>query len=134
MRILIVDDELVGRTKLETILETIGDCTAVEDGSAGLDAFEQAWENLTPFDVICLDIQMPGLDGRDVLRRIRKVEESMNLDERAKTMVVMVTSMSDQSSVLSYLDAGCNDYIVKPFDPVTVIEKISNLVKRRTTL
>ncbi|MEW6266798.1 MAG: response regulator [Thermodesulfobacteriota bacterium] len=130
MRILIVDDETVSRGKLTAILEDLGECRAVENGKQALAAFQTAWDNMEPFDLICLDVSMPEMDGREALIGIREAESRLELSPWSKTKVVMVTAQADQESVLDFLRAGCNDYIVKPFDGLTVRKKIESLFDR----
>ena len=60
MRILIADDDLVSRAKLQKIMSTFGACTAVTSGYEAIDAFKSAWDAWVPFDLIALDVLMPG--------------------------------------------------------------------------
>ena len=76
MRILIVDDDFVSRTKLEALLSEYGDCDAAEDGHQSLDMFEQAHGQSANYDLITMDIDMPGMSGHEVLSKIREWEEA----------------------------------------------------------
>ncbi len=67
MKTLIVDDERVSRAKMKKILESFGECEAVDSGKAAIDYFKRARENRAPFDQITLDIAMPDMDGTEVL-------------------------------------------------------------------
>lgn len=127
MRILIVDDELVSRKKLEVILSSFGETLAVESGAEALTAFEGAWEEFKPFDLICLDINMPEMDGKQVLTQIRQLEEDMTLGGQARARIVMATALSDPGSVTEAMASGCDDYVVKPFQPAKIKEKITRL-------
>ena len=62
MRILIAEDDVVSRTKLQKIMSTFGECVPVTSGHEAIDAFKSAWAAWTPFDLIALDVLMPG-DG-----------------------------------------------------------------------
>ena len=127
MRILIVDDELVSRKKLEAILSSFGETLAVEDGAEALRAFKLAWEEFRPFDLVCLDINMPMLSGKEVLVRIRALEEEMMLGRLARVKIVMTTAQSDPKSVTEAMKAGCDDYVIKPYNPGKIKMKISQL-------
>ena len=123
MRILIVDDELVSRTKLETLMGSMGACQAADCGTEALALYEDALAQGHGFDLVMLDIDMPDLQGQDVLKRLREIE---NFGPH-RAAVVMVTARSDQDHVLICLKTGCDDYIAKPFNREVIIEKLVNL-------
>ena len=127
MRILVLDNEPVSRKKMQKIMKNFGGCDAVAEGAQALAAFEEAWEDLMPYDLIMLDIVIPEMDGWQVLAEIRKREDKMGLSPTARVKTIMVTGKSDAESVLSSLKVGCDDYIVKPFDIITVKRKIAEL-------
>jgi HD-like signal output (HDOD) protein/ActR/RegA family two-component response regulator len=123
MRILIVDDEVVSRTKLEAIMSSTGQCQTAACGSRALDLYERALTEGSGFDLVMLDIDMPDLQGDQVLKRLRKMEN--NGPHRAA--VVMVTAKSEQSHVLTCLTNGCDAYITKPFNAQAIDEKLARL-------
>ena len=124
MKILVVDDDPVSRKMLQKIMSSFGECEEVENGKAAMKSFEQSLENDTPFDLITLDIIMPEMDGIDALNRIRELEteKGVPLEKRAK--IFMVTSNSDEDTVTASAKAGCDDYIVKPFNKEVVLAKL----------
>jgi len=124
MKILVVDDDPVSRKMLQKIMSSFGECEEVENGKVAIKSFEQSLENDTPFDLITLDISMPEMDGIDALNRIRKLEteKGVPLEKRAK--IFMVTSHSDEDTVTNSVKAGCDDYIVKPFNKEIVLAKL----------
>ncbi len=127
MRILIADDELVSRSKLQKIMSSLGDCQAVDSGQAALDAFKEAWANWVPFDLITLDVMMPGMDGMETLWEIRSLEEEKKVAEKNRAKILMVTSQSERSVVITCVQAGCNDYLIKPFNLKMIKQKIEEL-------
>ncbi|MFH1135864.1 MAG: response regulator [Pseudomonadota bacterium] len=127
MRILVVDDEWVSREKIKKIMESLGQCFGVEGGEAALEAFGAAWGILEPYDLILLDVDMPGLSGIETLKKIRGKEQEMGLAAPALVKVVMITSMSGSAVVKEALDAGCNDYIIKPVKKLLITEKLQPL-------
>ena len=74
MKIMVVDDEMVSREKMKMIMGHFGECEAVENGADAVEKFVGAWNSWTPFDPISLDVQMPEMDGVEVLNRIRGME------------------------------------------------------------
>ncbi|MBW2078600.1 MAG: response regulator [Deltaproteobacteria bacterium] len=127
MKILVVDDEFVSRKKMKKIMETFGKCEAVNSGSGAMIAFRRAWENRDPFDVIALDISMPEMDGKEVLLKIRQIEREGKFPGEKQVKILMVTSHSDKDTIITCIQTGCDDYIVKPFDREIVAKKLEKL-------
>lgn len=122
MHILIVDDDLVSRKKLEALLGPYGSCELASSGEEALNRFQSALETGEPFELVTLDIEMPGQRGPDVLRQMRSIESRLGPGRRTPPAhILMVTAMSDQENVLQSIQAGCEHYLIKPFNP----EKIS---------
>ncbi|MBN2297256.1 MAG: HDOD domain-containing protein [Deltaproteobacteria bacterium] len=124
MKILVVDDELVSRKKMKMIMDCLGECEAVECGQDAISAYQDAWERWSPFDLITLDILMPEMNGTEVLSTIRKIESEKNIPADKRVKIFMVTSHSDKDTILTCVQAGCDDFITKPFDKDTVFKKL----------
>ena len=127
MKILVADDEMVSRSKLQTIMSRFGRCKAVDGGDKAAREFEKAWEEKDAYNLVMLDISMPDLAGPEVLARIRTFERTRKVEESRRTVVVMVTSHAERHHIVSCLQRGCNDYIVKPFSMATIQDKMSRL-------
>ena len=127
MRILVVDDESVSRKVLRKALEAFGQCEEAEGGREATAAFKQAWDESSPFDLLMLDLSMPDMDGREVIHQIRRLEKDMKVSNQGQTKIVMVTSHSEEETVLACLRAGANDFIVKPVDQEVLFEKLAKL-------
>ena len=127
MKILVVDDELVSRKKMETILDRFGQCTGIATGTQALALFSRALDKGEGFGLITLDISLPDMRGTEVLSRLREIEQEHNVREDGKAKVLMVTSHADQETVLLSIVAGCDDYIIKPFSKETMDEKIQKI-------
>ncbi len=124
MKILVVDDELVSRKKMQSIMEGLGECLAVDKGTDAIESFMQAWESWVPFDLITLDIEMPDMDGTKVLLQIRQIEEERKIPKEKRTKIFMVTARSEKDTILECVQAGCDDFIIKPFDKETITKKL----------
>lgn len=110
-RILVVDDDAALAEMLGIVLSAHGfEASFVADGSRAL----RAYRDVHP-DLILLDVMLPGLDGIEVCRRIR---------EASGTPIVMLTAKSDTGDVVAGLEAGADDYIVKPFTPAELVARI----------
>lgn len=113
MRILAADDDLLNRRILEDIFTEFGQCDLAVNGYDALEAYQRAMADKTPYDLITLDIVMPGMDGREVLKSIRGIEESAG---SGATKIIMVTSEADADSILASYDYKCDAYITKPIE------------------
>lgn len=127
MKSLIVDDDHKNRKVLKAMVAELGECEAVDCGRNAVSAFKKAWEIWRPFNLILLDILMPEIDGKQVLRKIREIEIEKNISEPHRAKIIMVTALSEKKMVLECLRDGCNDYIVKPIDGRLLFEKIGKL-------
>ncbi|MBA4367556.1 MAG: hypothetical protein C0403_07945 [Desulfobacterium sp.] len=127
MKILIVDDDSSSLSKMIAILEELGPCTAVEGGTDAVKAFGDALSHEEPFDLVALDIDMPDMDGTKVLQKIRKMEDEKKIPKSNRSRIIMVSGKSDKNSLITCLKAGCDSFIVKPFNITTLIEKMEKI-------
>lgn len=125
MRMLIVEDDFVSRRIMETILSPYGECHTAVDGEEAIQSFRMAHEEGTPYDLICLDIMMPVIDGQEALKRIRRMEREMGMKSTAEVKVIMVTALDDPKSVVeAYYRGGATSYIVKPIEKDKLLDEI----------
>lgn len=116
-RVLVIDDDLELCELLEEYLALKGlRVEAVHDGEVGL---ERACEGT--YDLIVLDVMLPGRNGFDVLRHIRK---------RVATPVVMLTARGDEVDRIVGLEMGADDYLPKPFNPRELVARIRAVLRR----
>ena len=120
MKILIIEDELAIAEVEKAYIEREGyEAEIAQDGLDGLAKFRA-----DSFDLVLLDLMLPGMAGTDVCREIRR---------SSNAPILMVTAKSGEDDIVAGLDAGADDYIVKPFDVKEVIARIK-AVLRRTSL
>jgi HD-like signal output (HDOD) protein/FixJ family two-component response regulator len=134
MRILIVDDEMVSCTKLELIMEYFGDCQSVDHGDDALAAFHEAHRAGDPFNLIMLDINLPGMDGIQLLSAIRNAEKELNIEKSHRAKILMISSYRDKNRIVACIQSGCDDYIGKPFDLDLIRNKLGRLGIRERSL
>ncbi len=127
MRILVVDDEMVSRMKMQRIMQHYGDCVAVGSGNEALEAFTEALLNRVPFKLITLDVSMPDMGGTEVLSKIRMFESTNAVAKEDRAKILMVTSHADQETVMDGIKGGCDDYIIKPFTLELVTQKLNKI-------
>ena len=117
VRILTVEDDERIRTAVSLALEEEGwEVKETANGEDALVAFAQ-----NPSDVVLIDIMLPGIDGFEVCRRIRRLGD---------VPIVMVTARSDSHDVVAGLEAGADDYLRKPFDPKELSARVRALLRR----
>lgn len=126
-KILVVDDELVSRKKMAKILTNYGRCSEVETGTLAIKMFEQALLKGEPFDLISLDVGLPDRSGTEILIEIREIEAEKPMLVKTPVKVLMVTAHSDRDTVLTSIQAGCDQYVVKPFTPDLVYKKLKEM-------
>jgi len=114
MRALIIDDVEINRELLAVFLEGRASIASVDSGEEALRLVEDALRTDSHFDLICLDIGLPGISGHEVLKSIREME-AINGNSRAK--VFMVTGSSSIDDAIGALFLGdCDDYLTKPLN------------------
>lgn len=122
MKSLVVDDDFFSRRILQAILTKYGECHVAVDGKEALFAFKQALAEETPYDVICLDIMMPEMNGQEVLHEIRKTEESKKLLGSASAKIIMTTALDDSENVKKAFREQCECYLIKPIHQSKLIK------------
>ncbi len=127
MRTLIVEDEFVSRMYLQRLLSKYGHCDIAADGQEAIDAFLLALKNKKPYDLICMDILMPNLDGRESMRRIRQREKELGLRGPKEVKIIMTTTVCDTSNVMGALQDGATSYIIKPIEKQKITEELLRL-------
>jgi two-component system chemotaxis response regulator CheY len=126
MRFLIIDDCAISRKLLSTFFAPYGSSECADNGGLGLDLFCKASRSPEPFDLVCLDISMPGMNGYETLDAIRKFEDARNTPPTAKAKVLIITAFADEECLLKTYDK-CQGYIIKPIRVQKLSEKLAAL-------
>jgi two-component system, chemotaxis family, chemotaxis protein CheY len=111
---------------LSCILEPFGKVHRAQDGEAGLDAFCEALQRGEPFDLVCLDIMMPNMDGQTALKRIRSFESEHRVPSSQAVKVIMTTALGDKDNVVEALPR-CDAYLQKPINATELLFYIKKL-------
>ena len=126
MRILIAEDDFASRKFMFKFLSKYGECDIKVDGMEAVDAYLMALEANDPYDLVCLDIMMPILDGYQALKAIRDLEEERNLPEERRAKIIMTTALNEGANVNQAFDLGCVAYAGKPIDQA----KFENVLRK----
>ena len=116
MRVLIVEDDFTSRKLLSALLAPFGECDIATNGIEAVEAVGMALEEEQPYQLICLDIMMPKLDGHGALEKIRSLEEAKGLTGHEGARIIMTTALSDSQNILQAFRSQCEGYLVKPID------------------
>ncbi|MCI9034642.1 MAG: response regulator [Lachnospiraceae bacterium] len=125
MRILIAEDDFASRKVILKFLSEYGECDVTVDGMEAIDAFMMALEDGDPYDLICLDVMMPIMDGYQALKNIRDIEREHNIPEEEMVKIIMTTALNEQKNVKKAFELGCTVYCAKPID----MDKLKNTLE-----
>lgn len=128
MKVLIVEDDFTSRKLLQSILSPYGDCDVAVNGVEAVEAFQASLDAKEPYDLICMDIMMPEMDGQEALRKIRSIEKENGIRGNEEVKVVMTTALDDPKNVVeAYYKGGATSYIPKPIDRQLFVHLLKNL-------
>lgn len=126
MKVLIVEDDYASRKFMMNYMKDYGSCDVTVDGMEAVDAFMMALEEDEPYDLICLDVMMPVMDGYQVLSTIRNLEKQKGITEDKCVKVIMMTALNEQKHVKKAFEMGCTVYCAKPID----LDKLLQVMKK----
>ncbi len=127
MRTLIVEDDFSSRLLLQVYLSKFGECHIAANGREAIDAFQKAREQGWAYDLICLDIMMPEVDGLTALETIRKLELAAGIMSGAGVKIIMTTALKDSEHVIHAFNEMCDAYVTKPVDLRKLLKHIQDL-------
>lgn len=126
MRILIAEDDFASRKFMLRFLSKYGECDITVDGVEAVEAFSMALDNDEGYDLVCLDIMMPVLDGYQALKAIRDIETERNIPEEKRSKIIMTTALNEGRNVTKAFELGCVAYAGKPIDQ----DKFENVLRK----
>ncbi len=117
MKTLIVEDDFLTRALLSAMLSQYGVCHVAVHGEEAIGAVHRALEENDPYDLMCLDILMPVMDGHRALKAIRQIEEKFGVTGLDAMKVIMITAVEDFENIAKAFGQGqCEAYLTKPLD------------------
>jgi two-component system chemotaxis response regulator CheY len=127
MNILIAEDDFVSRTVIHEILSPFGVCDLAADGREALLAFEHTLKDGGHYDLVCLDIMMPIMDGTQALTGIRELEEQFGIRGNARSKIVMTTALDSMDQVFKAFRLQCDAYVTKPLSRAKILNQLRKL-------
>lgn len=126
MKILIAEDDFASRKLMLRFLSKYGECDVTVDGMEAVDAFTMALDADEGYDLVCLDIMMPELDGYQALKQIREYEKEKGISEEDGAKIIMTTALNEGRNVTKAFELGCVAYAGKPIDQ----DKFENVLRK----
>lgn len=128
MRALIVDDDFYSRNMILEILRTHANCDIAVNGEEAIEAFRRGLAEGESYDLICLDLLMPELDGQQALREIRAIEKEHKVPPQKEAKVVVTTMLDDEKETHdAFFLGGATSYLVKPIDEEKLLNECKSL-------
>jgi two-component system chemotaxis response regulator CheY len=127
VRVLVAEDDIVSRKFLCKFLSRYGECDQAVDGMEAIDAYIVAIKDQKPYDLICLDIMMPKVDGIKALKTIRDLEKQNNIPKDKRVKVIVTTALAETTCVKNAFSLGCEAYAPKPIDTRKLTEILVEL-------
>lgn len=124
MKTLIVEDVHFLALILERIINPFGPVDFAPNGRKAIDLCSKAFAKNEPYDLICLDLLLPEVDGFEVLYHIRHFEDSFNIPKDDRTKIIVISTFNDSKTVTRASRAGCDGYIAKPFRKDKILEEL----------
>ena len=116
MKILLAEDDYLTRKAMDNFLSQYGECNVTVNGMEAVDAFMLALEEEEPYDLVCLDIMMPVMDGYQTLMGIRNLEKERHIPVEKSAKIIMTTALNEEKNVKMAFELGCTIYSGKPID------------------
>ncbi len=116
LRMLLVEDDFGSRHLLQTFLARYGECHVAVNGREAVDAFRSAFEEGHGYHLVCMDIMMPEMDGREAVRRLRDIEQQHGIFSSSGAKIIMTTAVTEIKEVIRCFKELCDAYLMKPID------------------
>ena len=121
---LIVEDEQVALAKIKLIMDSIGSYQIAETGDSCLQQFSSSLSSRKYFDVLLIDIGLPDMSGKGLLKKIDELEEKYNVPSDKKVKKIMVTASAEKQDLFGSIQDRCDDYLLKPVTKDIVMDKL----------
>jgi two-component system chemotaxis response regulator CheY len=126
LRVLLVEDDFASRLLLQSFLARYGECHIAVNGREAVEAFRFALEQGRRYDLICMDIMMPEMDGREAVRQVRALEEGQGILSTSGAKIIMTTAVDDIRDVIQCFRKLCDAYLVKPIDLEILLDQMKS--------
>jgi two-component system chemotaxis response regulator CheY len=125
MKSLVAEDDATSRKLLKAFLSRYGECDIAVDGKEAVNAVLCALQNDRQYDLVCMDLRMPEMNGQEAIREIRRQEAERRVAKPAK--IIVTTIHTDTESIATALLGRCDAYLVKPIDTAKLKKELMSL-------
>lgn len=130
MRILIAEDDPASRKFISKYMSSFGECDVTIDGIEAIEAFILGLDTGKPYDLICIDVMMPKIDGIKAIKTIRELEEIRGVDDAKRAKIIVTTALGETSYVMSAFTTGMEAYVNKPIE----LDKLEEAMRKLSLL
>lgn len=127
MKILIVEDDFASRLFVQKVLSAFGEVHIAVNGLEAVQAVRMGLEENEPYDLVCMDLKMPEMDGHEAIRQIKVLEQEAGIPFDQEVKTIILTAFGDIKNVTTGFSQGADAYLVKPLDKNKLLEEIRNL-------
>ncbi len=128
MRALIVDDDFYSRVMLHDMLRPVAECHIAVNGEEAVGAFQKALDDGRRYDLVCMDLVMPEMDGQQALRELRAIEDGLGLSDEDRVKVIVVSMVEDSKETNdAFFLGGADSFLVKPIDEARLLAELRNM-------
>jgi two-component system chemotaxis response regulator CheY len=127
VKTLVVEDEFTSRVLMQNLLARYGECHVAVDGDEAVEAFRMALADAAPYDLICMDIRMPKMDGVEAVKQIRALETGDGVLSTNGVKILMVTTVENPKQVVGSFHALCDGYLIKPIETADLLGEMRRM-------
>jgi two-component system, chemotaxis family, chemotaxis protein CheY len=124
MKTLIVEDDFTSRVLLQELLKSYGPLHVAVNGKEALEAVRVSLETNDPYDLICMDIMMPEMDGHSALKEIRSMEEAKGISQAKRAKIFMTTALADKTNIMEAIKGQCDYFLAKPVQKKVLLKEL----------
>ncbi|MCK5564314.1 MAG: response regulator [Planctomycetes bacterium] len=127
MKSLIVEDDFTARKLMQVYLSDLGESFIAVNGKEAVEVVTDAIEKNEPFDLICMDIMMPEMNGIEAVKIIRQIEKENGIEGLNGVKIIMTTAKGQSEDIFGAFNTGCGAYILKPVRKPALMKEIERL-------
>jgi two-component system chemotaxis response regulator CheY len=127
MRTLIAEDDFTSRLLLQAFLSRYGECHVAINGKEAVESFRLSLQNGRRYNLVCMDIMMPEMDGQQAVQEIRALEEAAGFLSTSGSKIIMITALDDVKNVVTSFKALCDAYLFKPVEIANLLTQLKSL-------